>query len=286
MRITLRELEVFVAIAVHGSATTAASRVALTQSAASQALDKLEGSLGVRLFDRAGRRLVLNENGRRLLPQARALLGDAALLERLFETELPLFRLGASTTIANYLLPGPLADFRRRHPGAQLELRVANTRDIVDAVVDFSVDCGLVEGPCQHPALQVEPWQEDELVVFAAPGHPLAGRSLTAEALADAPWVLREAGSGTREEVERLLLAHLPGLRLELELGDSEAIKRTVAAGFGVSCLSRRVVEDWLSDGRLCTLQGPLPVLTRTLWRVRRRERVPGRGLQAFLELL
>ncbi|RQW25898.1 LysR family transcriptional regulator [Rhodobacteraceae bacterium CH30] len=286
MRITLREMEVFAAIATEGSVTRAAAGVALTQSAASQALDKLEASLGMRLFDRVGRRLVLNEHGRVLLPRARALLDSAHDVETLFLSDAGWLKLGASTTIANYLMPAHLAAFRRDYPAVQLEMKVANTRDIIAAVLGFEVDCAFVEGPCHHPELLVLPWREDELVVFASPAHALAGRSLTPAELAGAAWILREAGSGTREEVERLLLPHLPGLNLEMELGDSEAIKRSVAAGLGISCLSREVVNEWLADGRLVELSAPLPRLVRSLWQVQQRERIAARHLQAFLQRL
>ncbi|MGL6071186.1 LysR family transcriptional regulator [Craterilacuibacter sp.] len=286
MRITLREMEVFAAVASAGGVTRAAVTLALTQSAASQSLDKLEASLGSRLFDRVGRRLVLNEHGRILLPRARALLDAARDVEGLFQGEGGWLKLGASTTIANYLMPAKLAAFRRTYPAVQLEMKVANTRDIVAAVLAFEVDCAFVEGPCHHPELLVLPWREDELVLFVGAGHRLAGRVLTLEELAGAPWILREAGSGTREEVERLLLPHLPGLNLEMELGDSEAIKRSVAAGLGVSCLSREVVAEWLADGRLVELKAPLPALQRTLWQVQQRERVATCSLQLFLSLL
>jgi DNA-binding transcriptional LysR family regulator len=269
LRLTLRELEVFVAIAEQHSVTRAARAVALSQSAASQALAQLESAVGVSLFDRVGR--------------GRALLDDAqALQDALLGGALSL-RLGASTTIANYLLPQRLAALRRQQPDCRLSLHVANTRDIVAAVLACSVDFGLVEGPCQHPELEVIPWLDDELTLIAAPDHPLAHRPLSAAELADAPWLLREPGSGTREAVERALLPSLGRLRVEMELGDSEAIKRAVAAGLGVSCLSRRVAAELLTSGALVELRADLPVLTRTLWRIHRRDRPPGAGLLGVL---
>lgn len=276
LRLTLRELEVFVAIAEQHSVTRAARAVALSQSAASQALAQLESAVGVSLFDRVGRGLQLNAHGRAALPRARALLDDAqALQDALLGGALSL-RLGASTTIANYLLPQRLAALRRQQPDCRLSLHVANTRDIVAAVLACTVDFGLVEGPCQHPELEVIPWLDDELTLIAAPDHPLAHRPLSAAELADAPWLLREPGSGTREAVERALLPSLGRLRVEMELGDSEAIKRAVAAGLGVSCLSRRVAAELLTSGALVELRADLPVLTRTLWRIHRRDRPPG----------
>ncbi|POZ63790.1 LysR family transcriptional regulator [Chromobacterium alticapitis] len=282
LRISLRELEVFVAVAEWGTVTRAAEQVALTQSAASQALDKLEQGLGAKLFDRVGRRLLINEHGRLLLPRARALLDAAGDMQDLFHGGELALRIGASTTIANYLLPPLLAAFRRDWPQARLELEVANTRDIVEAVAAFRVDFGLIEGPCHHPELLATPWRQDELLVFAAADHPLAGRKAALAELAEAGWILREAGSGTREEVERALLPHLHRLAINMELGHSEAIKHAVAAGLGVSCLSRHVVADLLAAGGIVELDADLPQLTRTLWRIQHRDKSVSRGMEAF----
>ena len=285
LKLTLRALEVFCAVTEQGTVTQAAEAVALTQSAASQALDKLEGSLGIRLFDRVGRRLVLNEHGRLLLPRARALLDMAQDIHQLFDSGGPCLRIGASSTIVNYLLPVSLAAFRREWPQARLELEVGNTRDIVEAVAGLTVDFGFIEGFCHHSELIVEPWQRDELVVFSAPDHPLAGREVTVTELGCAEWLLREPGSGTREEVERLLLPHVPMLKVSMELGHSEAIKHAVAAGLGVSCLSRRVVENELASGAVVVLRAGLPPLMRTLFRIRHRAKTVTRGMESFLQL-
>jgi DNA-binding transcriptional LysR family regulator len=286
LRFTLRELEVFCAIARQENVNRAAEAVALTQSAASQALARLEQALSQRLFDRRGRRLVLNENGRLLLPQARALLDRADDLQGLLAGEALSLRLGASTTIANYLVPAQLAAFRRDHPDARVALTVGNTGAVIAAVAAMEVDFGLIEGASHHPELRVTPWRDDELVVFVARGHALATAGTpTRRQLAEAPWLLREAGSGTREEVERGLLPHLGQLNLDMELGDSEAIKRAVAAGLGVSCLSRSVVADLLASGAVVALTAGLPPLRRTLHCIQHRERPATRGMARFLAI-
>jgi len=283
LRLSLRELEVFVAVTEYGTVTAAADRVALTQSAASQALAALESGLAVQLFDRVGRRLVLNEHGRLLLPRAHAMLDAAKDMQQLFDSEAVLhLRLGASTTIANYLLPGRLARFQQTYPQAKLEMMVANTADIVEAVAGFKVDMGFIEGPCHHPDILVEPWQDDTLVVFAATRHPLAQGRVSLTQLAEAQWVLRESGSGTREEVERLLLPYLGGFGQLLELGHSEAIKRAVAAGLGVSCLSLHVVQELLDHGQVVAVLTELPSLHRTLYRITHKDKSQTRGMLAF----
>ncbi|TAM88967.1 MAG: LysR family transcriptional regulator [Candidimonas sp.] len=283
LRISLRELEVFVAIAHHGTVTAASTHIGLTQSAASQALAALEGGLAAPLFDRVGRRLLLNGEGQLLLPRARAMLDDAQDMQQLFAGDAGIhLRLGASTTIGNYLLPARLADFHHRHPSAAVELIVANTADIVEAVSAFSVDAGYIEGPSHHPELVLTPWRRDDMCVFAAADHPLAGRRITLDALRQAQWVLRESGSGTREEAERLLLPHLGSLDSVMELGDSEAIKQLVAAGMGISCLSRHVVAEWLAQNILVELHSPLPPLSRILFRIHHKDKAPGRGMTLF----
>ncbi len=128
-----------------------------------------------------------------------------------------------------------------------------------------------------------QPWLEDELVVFAAPDNPLTHQPPTLEALANAPWILRERGSGTREVLDHLLLAHLPHFQLVMELGNSEAIKHAVRHGIGISCLSRRVVAEQLASGALVELPVPLPPLRRTLYLIRHRQKHISNALQRFL---
>ena len=283
LRLSLRELEVFVAIAEAGTVTAAAGAIALTQSAASQALAALEAGLGVALFDRIGRRLLLNEHGRLLLPRARTMLDAAQDMQHLFDDHAVMhLRLGASTTIGNYLLPQQIARFRQQHPQARVELMVANTADIVDAVAGFKVDMGFIEGPCHHPDIVVEPWQDDTLLVFAATSHPLAQDAVSLAQLAETQWVLRERGSGTREEVERLLLPHVGSFGEVMDMGHSEAIKRAVAAGLGVSCLSLHVVQELLDSGQIVAVLAPLPTLHRTLYRITHKDKGQTRGMTVF----
>lgn len=120
---------------------------------------------------------------------------------------------------------------------------------MINAVLDFRVDIGLIEGPCHSTEIISEPWLEDELVVFAAPSSPLTQGPVTLEQLAASPWILRERGSGTREIVDYLLLSHLPRFHMAMELGNSEAIKHAVRHGLGISCLSRRVIAEQLQAG-------------------------------------
>lgn len=146
MHITLRQLEVFSEVLKNGSTTQASQVLALSQSAVSAALADLERQLGVQLFDRVGKRLVINEHGRLLYPRVVALLEQALDIEQLFREDNGALRLSASSTIGNYMLPGMIARYRRDYPTLPLELNVGNSQEVIAAVADFRVDIGLIEG--------------------------------------------------------------------------------------------------------------------------------------------
>ncbi len=283
MHITLRQLEVFAEVLKSGSTTQASVMLALSQSAVSAALTDLEGQLGVQLFDRVGKRLVVNEHGRLLYPRALALLEQTIEIEQLFRENNGAIRVYASSTIGNYILPAMIARYRQDFPDLPLELSVGNSQDVINAVLDFRVDIGLIEGPCHSTEIISEPWLEDELVVFAAPSSPLTKGPVTLNQLAASPWILRERGSGTRELVDYLLLSHLPRFQMAMELGNSEAIKHAVRHGLGISCLSRRVIAEQLQAGTLSEVPVPLPRLVRTLWRVHHRQKHLSNAITRFL---
>jgi len=285
LRYSLRQLEIFVATAREGSTRAAAERVARSQSAASAALGDLEAALGVKLFDRVGRGLRLNESGRTLLPRARALLDQASELQTLFGTDhgAPL-RVAASFTIGEYLLPSLISKWALTHPHGLVQLRIGNTRDVIDTLAGFDADIGFIEGPQTHPDLIVRPWLEDELVIIAAPDHPLAKRVASARQLADATWALRENGSGTRQVTDAWLVQHLPEVRTGYEMGSTEAIKHIVAAGSALGCLSRHAVAQALEDGHLVALRTQLPAARRRLALVLHREKRLGATAAAFVQ--
>ncbi len=296
MRITLRQLSIFAAVADAGSTAAAAGRVALSQSATSAALNELEAALEARLFDRVGTRLVLNDTGRGLLPQARAVLDGAAGIEREFglggapgHAGAPsLLRVGASTTIGNYLLPTLIANWRRAHPAAHVDVEIANTGAVAAAVARMEVDIGLIEGPSREADVVAQPWREDELAIVCAPSHALLGgdpaRRLNVAALRRAAWLLREPGSGTREAVEQALQPHLHQLREGLHFGGTEAIKQAAVEGLGFACLSLFAVQDLVALGRLVRVRTTLPRLARRLWLIHHRRKQFSRSLAAFVE--
>lgn len=295
-RLTLRQLQAFVAVARAGSTMAAAREIALSQSATSASLNELEDLLGGRLFNRVGRRLVLNEHGRSMLPQARFLLDAARAMQSDFgrtgRPAAPRLRIAASTTIGNWLLPPVIASYRREVPDARIALEIGNTSQVAQAVARYEVDLGFIEGPTQEPHIRVQPWREEELVIVASPRHALAraaraGRGARGKvplaALAGATWLLREPGSGTREIVERALQPHLHRLEADIELGSSEAIVQAAAQGLGLACVSRHAAEDMLKLGRVAIVPTALPPVRRTLYLVQHQRHYVSPTLERFI---
>ena len=288
MRYTLRQLQVFLATARHENLSRAADTLAMSQSAASGALREFEAQYGVQLFDRVGKRLKINELGSFIQPKAEALLEQAEELEEtLGQGGAPgHLRVGATLTIGNYLAVNMIARFRERFPRAEVSLKVANTRRIAEQLVHFELDVGMIEGELKHPELDITPWRDDELVVFAPPGHPFAQlRSLGDEQLLNTPWVVREPGSGTRQTFDRAMAGILPELDISLELEHTEAIKRAVEAGLGLGCLSRISLVDAFRRGSLVPVNVPGRDFRRRLSIVLHREKYRSAGLNAWLEL-
>lgn len=287
MRITLKQLDVFAAVAREGSVTRAASWLNLTQSATSMALSDLETQLGARLFDRVGRRLQLNELGSRLLPLAQETVARASEIEDIASGDQPgigRLRIGASLSIGNYLMPQLIGDYMQMHPDAEISLDVGNTRHVIEAVKQFSCDIGFIEGFCHEPDIEMLPWVEDELVIFCGAAHPLAGRAtISPEELAQAHWILREPGSGTREVFDNAVAGRLPTLKVRLELSHTEAIRRAVEAGIGIGCASRMTLADSLAQQRIAILPTPFLDLRRSLFILRHKARYQTRSLRDFM---
>ena len=292
MRLTLRQLQVFAAVATGGTTTAAAASISLSQSATSAALTELETQLGGKLFSRVGGRLVLNEHGRSMLPAALWVLDAVHDIENQFggdgQPTTPRLRIAASTTTGNYLLPKVIARYSRQAKGSHFALDIGNTQQVVRAVAAFDADLGFVEGPVVEPHIRIIPWMKDELVIVASPRHELAmggrRRKVPLDHLREAIWLLREPGSGTREVVEAALLPHLHRLKTEAEFASTEAIKQAVAEGMGLSCLSRHALGDLVDLGRLVVLPTRVPRIERTLYLIHHEQRYISATLRRFID--
>ena len=288
MRFTLRQLEVYLAVARQESVSRAGEELAMSQSAVSGALADLENQFDTRLFDRVGKRLQLSDLGRALRPRAQALLEQAHELERALseQTDVGLLRVGATLTIGNYVTVPLMARFMSDNPGARVQLEVANTEEIARKVANFEIDVGLIEGELHHPDLEVSVWCDDELVVFCAPTHPLAARAtLDDDDLRSADWIVREQGSGTRQGFERAMHGILPELRIALELQHTEAIKSAVEANLGLGCVSRIALAEAFRLGQLKACAVPSRDFQRQFFFVVHRQKHRGIAVQRWLAL-
>jgi DNA-binding transcriptional LysR family regulator len=290
MNITLRQLEVFCAIARRGNVSRAAEDTAISQSAASMALAELERQLDEKLFDRFSKKLVLNDNGRALFPKAVDLLARAEEIQGLYHPgsqTVAALKAGASSTVGNYLMPGLLGACSRARPNLHISLQVGNTEQIIQALLDCEIDIGFIEGICRDPDIEQHDWRTDELIVIASPLHPLAKTDpLTPQNLTDAHWILRERGSGTREIFERALSGKISHLNIRYDLGHTEAIKQAVRNNLGISCLSRLAVQDELESGRLVELSTPFLSLQRKLCMLVRKGKYLTGSLEQFIRFV
>lgn len=288
MKYSLRQLEVFLATARAETLSHAAQELAMSQSAASDALAGLEQQFDVRLFDRIGKRLQLNETGRSLLPAVEELLVRARELERVLgrKDTAGSLAVGATLSIGNYLAVPIMLRYMDENPGARVTLDVANTATIGQKIARFELDVGLIEGEIRHPDLELAPWRDDELVVFCAPQHPLAKRRRLGEReLLAAKWILREPGSGTRQAFDRAMHGLLAQLDVLLELQHTEAIKRAVESGIGIGCLSRATMQEAFQRGSLVPLAVPARDFTRQFYIVLHRRKYHSAGIRRWVEL-
>jgi DNA-binding transcriptional LysR family regulator len=283
MRISVRQLEIFAAVYQEGTVTGAARRIGLSQAATSQALAELENLLERKLFDRHGRRIVLNANGRRLLPAAVQVLDRVRDIEGARGSQPARIAIWASLTAGNYMLPPIIARFMRSHPTFNFHVSLGNTGQVVASLLQFESDAGWIEGRVHHPDLKAFPWREDELIIMAGSGHALAGRQASPDDLANAVWVLREKGSGTRAVFEEAIAGKFRPLNVPIELGGIEATKRAVLAGGGLGCISRSAVFAELKTGELRRVHAPWLDLRREITVLVHREKYLDTGLRTFL---
>jgi DNA-binding transcriptional LysR family regulator len=288
MRYTLRQLEVFLAVARVDSVSRAAEGLAMSQSAVSGALSDLEDQFDVQLFDRIGKRLQLSAFGQAIRVRAEATLEQARDLERALgdRKEMGQLRVGATLTIGNYVAVPLMARFMRENPGAALTLSVGNTEEIARQVTNFEIDVGLIEGEIEHAELDVTPWRDDQLAVFCAPDHPLARkRTLSDDDLRAAPWIVREVGSGTRQTFDRAMRGLLPELNIALALQHTEAIKAAVAEGLGIGCISRLALEDAFARGTLKLCRVPQRDFRRQFFFLLHAQKFRTTAIERWMEL-
>ena len=287
-----RRLKVFHTVARLLSFTKAAEELHMTQPAVTFQIRQLEEYFNTRLFDRTHNKVNLTPAGERVSEFAERIFDLYEEMEnrvRDLTGEISgALTIGASTTIAEYMLPALLGEFKNRYPDINLRLKVSNSEGIVSMVEHNVIDLGVVESPVNNKNLIVEVCHDDQLVVVAAPDHDLVkrGGKVTASDIVRYPFVSREEGSGTREVVMHYLLEHKitpSDMTFSLELGSPEAIKGAVEAGMGITILSRSIIGKELKLNMLAELELD-PPLSRPFSFVRQRQKFRVTVMEKLLE--
>jgi len=286
-----RRLQVFYSVAKHLSFTKAAGALHMTQPAVTFQVRQLEEQFNTRLFDRTHNRINLTEAGVRVHHYARQIFELYSRMEgevrELTGNVSGVVILGASTTIAEYLLPSLLGAFKRKFADVAIRLRVSNTDGVVAMVEDNAIDLGVVEAPVSNKSLVVEVCRIDKLVAVLPPEHALVGgTSLAVADVLEYPFVAREEGSGTRE----VIFDYLRGAGLEpadldvvMELGSPESIKGAIEAGMGISILSQSTIGKELALGTLASLALD-PPLERPFSFVHKKQKFRVRAIEELLD--
>lgn len=288
MNITIKQLQIFLAVAENGSVTKAAKEICISQPAASMAIADLEHQLSTPLFDRQGNRLHLNDKGALLFPKAMEAVSRIQEIWDMYAQPnariVGSLKVGASSTLGNYLIPQLIGGFVETHQGTQISLEVGNTEDIIRDLLNFKIDVGFIEDVSHNEAIDNTVWRQDRLAVFCSPDYPLAKQDrVEPEDLLNERWILREKGSGTRHVFENAAAGIVDNLDVYLELGHSEAIKRAVEAGLGISCLSAVVINKSVLAGELVEIPTPFLDLSRAFYLVVHKNKYRSDLIREFL---
>ena len=287
-----RQLAAFCAVVERKSFSQAADRLGVTQPAVSLQIRSLEQRLGTQLLDRSGRRVEPTEAGLRLYASAQKLLAQEEQLLRDVagadgSTVGGTLELGASTGPGGTVVPLLLCEFGELHPDVRVRLTVSDTQSVVDRVADRELELGAVGAARRHRGVVFEPFFRDELVLAVPPGHAFAGRTISLDDLRSAPLIVMQDGAGVRQVIEdelRTVGVRLRDLDVRAELGLQESVRSAVAAGHGVTFISRTALDADLAAGTIASarVRGLDPV--REIFLVRSSGRAETRAAQAFVD--
>jgi DNA-binding transcriptional LysR family regulator len=287
-----RQLAAFCSVVERQSFSQAAERLGVTQPAVSLQVRALEKRLGKRLLDRSGRRVEPTEAGLALYRGAQRMLAlEGQLLDELDEAgggELGgTLQIGASTGPGSTVVPVLLCEFQRQNPGVGVSLSISDTHSVVERVAERELELGIVGAARRHRGVTFEPFFRDDVVLACPPGHRFAGKSVTLDELKDESLIVMQEGAGVRQVIEdelRQAGTRLRDLQPRLELGLQESARSAVAAGYGVTFISRAAIEADLAAGTLATARVKGLDPARDVSLVRAAGRSPTRAAEAFVE--
>jgi len=286
MRVTLKQLQVFEAVARHGSINRAAEEIALSPSAAGTALKEMEKALGVPLFERHKKQLTLNANGYRLQSRARSILNEIDDLEsRAKPCDLVgTLRIASGSTVGAYLLPEICARFLKDHPRVLIQNIQVNSSEVAGRIHKMTQDIGFIDAQAARPSLKVIPWIQDELTVFCSPKHPLANKCVHPNELENDNWILPPIGTFARMIIWAAFGNVGTRIKVGMESNSVECIKRTVRTGLGIGCLSRVVLNEDFEAGKLAPIHFNSVPLHRTISIILRKDIYHAELVETFVE--
>ena len=291
---TLRQLELFIAVAETGSFSRGAEVISLTQSTVSQHIAALEEEFNTPLLDRTSKGIFLTAGGEVFLQHARRVIAERDILNQamagLHGLEKAALNLGASNIPANYLIPCLLPLLRQRFPGISLNMRIGDSREVLDELKAGQVELAIVGGRLDDDIYSYEPLLTDQLVMIIGPDHPLKNRSsISLKELTGEAFIVREDGSGTYQALQKAFLqagVDPESFQVVARLGSNEAVRRAVAAGLGCAFVSDLSIQNNLRHGELIKIDVEGLTIERQLWLVKLRERTASPAAMAVSELL
>lgn len=291
---TLKQLEVFVAIAETKSFSKGAEKTGITQSTASQHIIGLEKEMGARLFDRCSEGALMTEAGKLLFHRAARILSDCdgsrAVIRRYLGLEDVTLKIGASDVSSTWLIPPLLGMFLNSHPKVRLEVQQGNSRAILQKLVVEEVEIGFIGGHFDDERILFEPMGEDSLVCAVSPAvHGSGTGSLSQAQLCKVPLIAREDDSGTQKTILNALAGtwiNRDSLSVVAQLGSSDAVRRALLNGAGYAFISDRTIAEDLANGDLMIVRIPGVQISRKLYAVRREGRELSPAAAAFLGMM
>lgn len=288
------KLKVFCTVADTKSFSKTSEIIHLTQPAVSLQIQALEEKYETKLFDRSSSTVTLTPSGEILYKYAKEILALYSSAEKAIGKQTGIIKgsltIGAGSNIGNYILPSVITEFQNMHPKIKLYLLVGNTKRVMELLNSGNIDLGLVEGDVAKQKMIVKKLISDELLLIVSPGHPWAKRKeVSISELAKEPFIIREAGSGTRQIIEKFLGRHglsLHDMRISTVLGSTEAIKDAVENGLGISIISRWAARKESKYGTLHLLGIKEEKMIRDFSLVMNKNSVTSSSLEEFLTFL
>lgn len=284
-----RRLRIFYETAIHLNMTKVAKSLYISQPSVSQAIGELEEDLGVKLFDRIGRKISLTHEGEVYFNYARRILNlydeGVDTIRKMGNREFGKINIGASTTIGIYILPDIIKEFTKLNKKIEISLIIENTENIEKLILENKIDFAFTEGAIHSEEITYKKFLEDE-IVFITPQNEewekvefLKGDILTKE-----KFIMREYGSGTREIAENYLNKNEINYRVYMELGSGEAIKKSVEAGLGIGCISNLCVKEEVENNKLLIKGFNGEKIKRDLLFLHHKDKFISSNMEAFIE--